>query len=177
MWACTGNASPARSPMQDQRGIPVAIATIAPGLSHQLFDLSGSDIPGSSELTGYAARRLGGAQFSRIARVTDRTGEKIAPTELAAAMGRGDEIRALRELRRQFPGQRLCVRHQAGRAIRTGRGEPAYQAYRPARQLSVQGARSYAPSWLRLRAGERWPRHTANSGLARSPPNPVYGAL
>jgi integrase len=70
---------------------------------------------------------------------------------------RGDEIRALRELQRQFPDSGFVFATERGGPVHPGCGEPAYQAPRRTRRLCLQGARPYASPRLRLRARQRRP--------------------
>ena len=67
---------------------------------------------------------------------------------------RGDELRALRELHRQYPELRVRVRDRARRSVHPGRREPPCEADRRARRLRLQGPLPHAPPRLRLCAGE-----------------------
>ena len=89
---------------------------------------------------------------------------------------RGDEIRALRELRRQFP---TCfrVRHRARRAIHHGRRQPPHQAHRRTRGFGISSPLPHAPPCLRLCLGQRRPRHARTPRLAGPPQHPAHGQV
>ena len=87
---------------------------------------------------------------------------------------RGDEIRALRELRRQFPELVFRVRDRARRPLHVGSREPADQAHRRARQDALPGPRPHAPARLRLRPGQRRARHACPPGLAGPPQHSAH---
>jgi len=55
--------------------------------------------------------------------------------------------------------------------------KPRVRSDRGSGQDAIPDTSSYAAAWLRLRPGQRRPRHTGATGLARPQEHPAHGAL
>jgi integrase len=80
---------------------------------------------------------------------------------------RGDEMRALRKLRRDHPSD----------ADQPHWFSPAYPAPRQGRENAFRHPSAHAPACLRIRLGECRPRHPSTATLPRSQEHPAYGAV
>src|SRR5262249_23636725 len=70
-----------------------------------------------------------------------------------------------------------CLYGGAGRAD-DAQGLPcAIRSDRGSRQNAIPDTSAHAATWLRLCPGERGPRHTGATGLARAQEHPAHGAL
>jgi hypothetical protein len=106
--------------------------------------------------------------FGRAATLHVRRAKNSKPS---AHPLRGDEVRALRELRRQCPDSAFV--------FATKRGGP-FTPDAVNRLIKRNGERAdfaFPSSCVRLRAGQCRPRHLAHSGLARPPIDPAHDAL
>ena len=113
-------------------------------------------------------------EFSRSASLHVRRAKNGKPSVHPL---RGDEIRMLRELRRQFPDSGFVFATERGGPFTAGRGQSPDQTHRSTRWHAVPRSRSHATAWLRLRTGERWPRYAGYPGLAWSSVNSAHRAL
>ena len=87
---------------------------------------------------------------------------------------RGDEMRALRKLRRDYPTDAHVFVSERGRANRPHRFPPAHPAPRRGRQDAIPDPPPHASSCLWVQARERWPRHAGPAALPRAQEHPAH---
>src|SRR6516162_6928398 len=77
---------------------------------------------------------------------------------------RGDEMRALRKLRRDYPKDAHVFVSERGGPI----NPPAYPAPRGGRRDAIPDPPAHASPRLRVQARQRWPRHAGPAALPRA---------
>src|SRR5262245_64586062 len=89
----------------------------------------------------------------------------------------GDEIRAVRGLgREQGPSLHVFMTERGG-PMTPKAFHALFGRIGGRRKDAVPDPSAHAAAWLWLRLGERGPRHTGPSGLARAQEHPAHGAL
>jgi integrase len=87
---------------------------------------------------------------------------------------RGDEMRALRKLRRDYPKDAYVFVSERGGPIRL---PPAHPARRGGRQDAIPDPPAHASPCLRVQARQRWPRHARPAALSRAQEHPAHGQV
>ena len=88
-------------------------------------------------------------EFGRSASLHVRRAKKGKP---AVHPIRGDELRMLTVLRKEYPDSGYVFTSERGTPFHAGCDQPAGQDHRPARRTPVPGALSHAAAFLRLQA-------------------------
>src|SRR6516165_7986729 len=89
---------------------------------------------------------------------------------------RGDEMRALRKLRRDYLTDAHIFVSERGGPI-SPRLPPAYPAPRGSRQDAISDPPAHASPRLRVQAGQRWPRHAGPAALPWAQEHPTHGQV
>jgi integrase len=90
---------------------------------------------------------------------------------------RGDELRALRKLRREAPKSSFVFVSERGGPFTTDSFNWLVKRAGAKSQPALSGTRAHAPSCLWLRAGERRSRYPLVAGLPRAQKYPAHGAI
>src|SRR5262245_32797460 len=90
---------------------------------------------------------------------------------------RGDEMRALRKLRRDYPTDAHVFVSERGGPIKPYRFPPAYPAPRRGRQDAIPDPPAHASPCLRVQTRERWPRHAGPATLPRAQEHSAHGQV
>jgi integrase len=102
-------------------------------------------------------------EFGRSAALHVRRAKKGKP---AVHPIRGDELRLLSALRKDYPDTGYVFTTERGTPIHAGRHQPACEDHRRTGRAIDAGALSHVEAFVRLQAGKRWDRHPGNPGLA-----------
>lgn len=113
-------------------------------------------------------------EFSRNAALHVRRAKNGTPSVHPL---QGDELRALRELQRQFPDSPFVFTTERGGPFTTDALNRLVKGVGKRAGLSLSGARAHAAARLRLRAGECGARHAPHPSVARASVNPAHGSL
>src|SRR6476661_10086371 len=87
---------------------------------------------------------------------------------------RGDEMRALRKLRRDYPKDAHVFVSERGGPIRSHRFPPPRPAPRRGRQDAIPNPPTHASPCLWVQARKRRPRHTSAAALRRASEHPAH---
>ena len=90
---------------------------------------------------------------------------------------RGDEIRALRRLRRENASEAYVFVSERGGPIKPDGFPSSHPAPRQGRRDAVHRPSAHASPCLRLQARQRWPRYPRAAALSRAQEYPAHGPL
>src|SRR5262245_23997949 len=90
---------------------------------------------------------------------------------------RGDEMRALRKLRRDYPKEAYVFVSERGGPIQPHRLPSPHPACRGGRQDAIPDPPTHASPCLWVQARQRWPRHAGLAALSRPQEHPAHGPV
>jgi integrase len=127
---------------------------------------------------GLRASELCDLQWSQVELATGRLHVRRAKNGSPSVHPmQGDEIRALRRLQReQGPSSHVFMTERDG-PMTPKAFHALFGRIGGSGQAAIPGTSTHAATWLWLCPGERGPRHTGATGLARAQEHPAHSAL